>query len=552
MADESAFIDNIKHGTDINPDENVFKTIWGEYERVIVESIITSFGLDFIVKDQIGGDVDTIYNVRNLKDSDGKTIYKNAQNQADYDNRPKWDKEMSDSFYKDERYKNINAKASKAKKEGKLVDAYTGKKVKRNEDIDLDHVIAKKEIYDDPGRVLAGLDAKDLANSEDNLRPTNRSINRSMKDKNLSEYADKLDETREARQAKINELRSKDKLNDKERKELAKLEKLEEADPKLMKKESARARKAYEAKLAREYYTSTKFMKDTAVAAASTGVKMGVRQVLGFVFTEIWFATKAELNSIRPGAELKEILTNVGHGIKKGLENAKLKYKKLIDKFFAGMASGALSSLTTTLCNIFFTTSKNLVRFIRQIYASVVQAGKVLLFNPDNLMLGDRIKAGMIILATGASVLVGTSVSELISKTPIGQLPVVGEIATTFCSSLISGLLTCTLLIFLDKSKMMNRIINALNAIPSEYNNYKEIADTMELLAAKLENLDIEKFKNETEKYNALAINISKCKTEAELSSVLYAAYRFYQIKIPWEGDFDSFMSNKNNCLVFE
>lgn len=34
---------------------NIFDDIFEQYERVIIESLITSFGLDFIVKDQYGG-----------------------------------------------------------------------------------------------------------------------------------------------------------------------------------------------------------------------------------------------------------------------------------------------------------------------------------------------------------------------------------------------------------------------------------------------------------------------------------------------------------------
>ena len=47
-----------------NPEGNVFSGIWSSYERVILHSLITSFGLDFLVQDQPGGDVDTIRSVR--------------------------------------------------------------------------------------------------------------------------------------------------------------------------------------------------------------------------------------------------------------------------------------------------------------------------------------------------------------------------------------------------------------------------------------------------------------------------------------------------------
>lgn len=167
-------------------------------------------------------------------------------------------------------------------------------------------------------------------------------------------------------------------------------------------------------------------------------------------------------------------------------------------------------------------------------------------------MFGDRIKTATVILATGASVLVGTVVGELIQKTPISAISGVGTFVTAFCSSLVSGLISCTLLIFLDRSKFMNRIVSALNRIPSEVNNYKEIADALERLAAKLENLDIAKFRAETEKYRSIATKIGAAESEEELNNLLLSAYKVFDIQIPWEGDFDTFMGNRSNRLVFE
>lgn len=530
------------------PEENVFKGIWNEYERVIIQSLITSFGLDFLVHDQHGGDVDTVHNVRQMgKDPDMK--YKNAQNKADYSNRGDYD---SVSYHQDSRYIAINRKVSESKKNGTLKDAYTGDSVARNANMDLDHAIAAKEIHDDPGRILAGLDGKDLANCEENLKPTDRSINRSMQDKDMDTYLKNWEEKRPERQARIEKLKRKDSLNDKERKELDKLEKLEKIDPDKMRAENKKAREVYETKIARAYYTSPKFLKDTAKAASIRGVQMGARQVVGFIFLEIWIASKEELQAMPPKCELKTLFEVVGNGVKKGVERAKLKYKELLAKLGEGFVSGALASLTTTICNIFFTTAKNLVKCIRQIYASVVEAGRVLLFNPDNLMFGDRIKAVTVILATGASVLVGTAVGELIGKTPIAAIPGVGSFVQIFCSSLVSGLLSCTLLVFLDRSKFMNKLIDALNKFPTEINNYKEVADALERLAAKLENLDIEKFRKETKQFRTIASKIGQAETEDEINELLISAYKAFDIKIPWKGDFDSFMGNKSNQLVFE
>ena len=342
-------------------------------------------------------------------------------------------------------------------------------------------------------------------------------------------------------------------LTDKEQKDLNKLEKLNAVDIGKMKRAENNAQRTIETKIAKQYYLiDPRFRNDVMIAAGKRGVQLGVRQALGFVFVEIWFAAKEELQAMPSQSDLADMLKVVANGISKGLDKARRKWKDLVAKIEEGFVAGALASLTTTLCNIFFTTAKNLVRNIRQIYASVVQAGKVLLFNPDNLMFGDRIKTSTIILATGASVLVGTAVGELIGATPIGKAPEIGDIVRVFSSTLVSGLLSCTLLVFLDRSKFMNQIITKLNSVATEVSNYREIADAMESLAAKIANLDIAKFRAETEKYNELALQINCVQSEEELHNLLLSAYKVFNIQIPWKGDFDTFMRNRTNQLVFE
>ncbi len=538
----STFVAELNSDFSPDPEENVFSSIWNEYERVIIKSLITSFGLDFIVHDQHGGDVDTIHNVREVgKDPD--LTYKNSQNKIDYDNRGAYDKA---AYHSDPRYRKIVSDARRDFNENgtKVDDAYVvGEKliprrnntISREKQAQLDHVIAAEEIHNDSGRVLAGLDGKDLANSENNLRFTSACLNLNMSNMSIDQYIQWCKD-------------NSDKVNWNGKKG----EPLTKDVENQLRKEYNRAKKDYEAKLAKAYYTSPKFAKDTAKAAGSRGAEMGARQAIGFVFVEIWMASKEELQAMPAGSELNTMLESVATGVKKGVERAKEKYKDILAQFGEGFISGAFASLTTTICNIFFTTAKNLVKCIRQIYASVVEAGKVLLFNPDNLMFGDRIKTSTIIMATGASVLVGTAVGELIGKTPIAAIPGVGSVVQVFCSTLVSGLVSCTLLIFLDRSKFMNRLIDAMNRIPSEVNNYREIADALEILAAKLEKLDIAKFRADTEQYSNIAYKIELASTESELNDLLLSAYKVFDIKIPWEGDFNSFMENKSNRLVFE
>lgn len=504
-----------------DPNENVMRSIFKQYERVIVESLITSFGLDFIVKDQHGGDVDTINNVRKIG-KDEKMYYKNKQNQADYENRGEYDSYLYHS-HKD--YKEKNKQINKDKKEGKLKDAYTGKNIGINDKSDLDHVISAKEIHEDRGRVLANINGADLANSNENLQVTNPHTNRTKKADTMNEFL---------------------KKNGHE---------YTEQEKKQMKEKDAKARKSIEANINKDYYTSAKFAKDVAFSASSVGLKMGLREALGFVFAEVWFTVKEEFDNLIGHFDFSQLLISIGNGIKRGFENAKKKYKELLERFKEGVCSGLISSITTTLCNIFFTTAKNVVKIIRQTYASIVQATKILLINPDKLNFGERMRAVVKLIATGASIVMGTVFSEAIEKTPIGAIPVVGESVQTFCGTFVTGIMSCSLLYFLDRSETINKLVSKLDRLDilnTGASYYIKQSKYLDKYAAELMNIDINKFREETDLYYSFALEIENIKSEDELNIKLKNILNNIEANMPWNGEFDDFMSDKNNRLVFE
>ncbi|WP_051209123.1 hypothetical protein [Butyrivibrio sp. WCD3002] len=538
---ETSFVGNLNKDFDIIPEDNVFHSIWNEYERVLIQSLITAFALDFLVKDQHGGDVDTVNNVRKIG-SDPLMKYKNATNEDNYNARGDYD---SIAYHTHEGFMQTKRNARNAfDKDGtKVADAYVdgnvliprnNKTIPRKNQGQLDHVLSAHEIHNDRGRVLAGLDGVDLANDPSNLRFTNADLNLNKRDMTVEEYIKWCEDNLE----KVNQGGKKgEPLSD-------------EVKAKL-REEYKRAKKEYDAKIAKKYYTSPQFIKDTATVAAKRGAEMGIRQALGYVFMEIWFCAKEELQAIPAGRDLDDIISAIGVGIKRGLESARRKYKEIIAKIEEGFVAGALSSLTTTLCNFFFTTAKNIVRYIRQAYASVVQAGKVLFFNPDGLLLGDRIKSTAVILSTGASVIAGTAVGDLIAKTPIGMLPEVGQIVITFCSSLVSGLLSCSLLIFMDRSKYINSVVNKLNEMGSRVNSYREMADALETISAELAGFDIKQFRKDVSTFEAFADDVTRISDYEKLNQLLGELLSNLKVEIPWDGDFDSFMQNKNNRLRF-
>mgnify|MGYP000873436352 CR=1 FL=1 len=109
-------------GYDPTPDEPIMNSILQQYERVLVESLITTFGLDVLIKDQYGGDVDTINNVREIG-KDPKMTYKSKQYRENYENRGKYD---SAAYHSDSRYSKITNTARKEfdKNGTKITDTY--------------------------------------------------------------------------------------------------------------------------------------------------------------------------------------------------------------------------------------------------------------------------------------------------------------------------------------------------------------------------------------------------------------------------------------------
>ena len=79
---------------------------------------------------------------------------------------------------------------------------------------------------------------------------------------------------------------------------------------------------------------------------------------------QIYLNTKMEVQSLEPGCDFGDIVKAVIAGLKKGFESALSKYKEILARFAEGSLAGVLSSLCTTLINIFSTTPSFFVKNI--------------------------------------------------------------------------------------------------------------------------------------------------------------------------------------------
>ena len=96
--------------------------------------------------------------------------------------------EVGKKVMQDQRYKDANKAMKEQQQAGNLKDEYTGKNINQNEKANLDHVVSRKELYENQRRKQANISTEDLANKGENLKPTNESLNKSKKDKSTEEY----------------------------------------------------------------------------------------------------------------------------------------------------------------------------------------------------------------------------------------------------------------------------------------------------------------------------------------------------------------------------
>lgn len=108
-------------------------------------------------------------------------------------------KEEATKIMKDKRYTDANNAMKAKQKSGNLKDEYTGKTLKINDKANLDHVVPRKQIFENPWRKIADIETSDLANKSENLAGTNESLNKSKGAKSNSDYI----KNREAREKKL-------------------------------------------------------------------------------------------------------------------------------------------------------------------------------------------------------------------------------------------------------------------------------------------------------------------------------------------------------------
>ena len=437
--------------------ETKFEQLISDCKKEVINSIVTPFGLGRVVSayDKVGGNVNTIHNVRN-------EIYANEEDKKAYNNRGDYN---SDEYHKHEQYIDTNRKNSQLQKEGKLSDYMTGKKLDKNSGNDLDHVVSAKEIHDDAGRVLAGIDGADLANSESNLKATSKTNNRSKKADSMKTFIMRKNENIK----EIKKLQSKNNLTTDEQNRLRKLKELQKINDKKALEADKKARKEIEDKINTTYYTSDKFIKDLGKESLNEGGKMGFQQALGLVITEFFVAFFDEIidiykNGFKSGFNNDDFFKILKSRLLRIKDKIMSKWKDVAIAFKDGFLSGFLSNLVTTAINAFVTTGKRVVRIIREGLFSLFRAIKILIFPPENMTFSEAMHEAKKLIATGLIISVGVIIEEYIDKM-IKATAILEPFADTLTSIFVgamTGLSVTMVVYYIDKNKNDKEVFNAL------------------------------------------------------------------------------------------
>jgi len=361
--------------------------------------------------------------------------------------------EVGKKVMQDPKYKEANKAMKEQQQSGNLKDEYTGKNINQNEHANLDHVVSRKELYENMRRKQAGINTEDLANKDENLKPTNESLNKSKNATSVENYI-KTREQREQRLREQNERANKkidessmsdvEKKKAKEKNDKRLQDKLD-ANDKLMKKADKEARCAINKDIAKGV------AKETAKKAGKDALKQMAVSALFSLLKEVMNGFVRFLKSQAKSFEV--FLEEMEEAIKSFFE-------KISNVLHTG-ASSVVGTIVTEIIGPIKNTFSKLASLIKQGVSSVIEAVRYLKdkenknkpFSVKVAQVGKIITAGIV---AGGAIFLGELFEKLLLSVPGMQieLPLLGTLANVigmFLASLVSGLVGAVIINLLDK-----------------------------------------------------------------------------------------------------
>lgn len=355
----------------------------------------------------------------------------------------------------DQRYKDANKQMKKDQESGNLTDAYTGKKLKQGDKANLDHVVSRKEIYENVRRKQAKRSTADLANKDENLKPTNEALNKSKGKKSVDEYTN--EDKRKQREADL--VKNNEKAN----------KKIDESNMSEADKKAAKAK-------------NNKRLQDK-LNADSEKMKAADKEARSAINKEIFIGASKEIGkkAVKDAAKtmmvsslftlLKEIMNGFVRFMKAKAKSFKVfmdEIKRSIKNFFKKLSSifktGANSALGTIVAEILdpiIGMFKKFASLIRQGVSSFVDAIKYLTSSENkNKPFSEKVaQVGKIIvggITASSAIVLGEVLEKILLTVPFMQMviPLVGTLANIvgmFIASVVCGVIGAIAINRIDK-----------------------------------------------------------------------------------------------------
>ena len=372
----------------------------------------------------------------------------------DNKDRPKeYTKKIGEDILKDKRYTAANKAMKEKQKLGNLKDEYTGKTLKVNEKANLDHVVARKQIFENPWRKIADINTEDLANKSENFAATNESLNKSKGAKSNSEYI----KNRELREKELrnqvqraNEKIDKKNISDAEKRNLKaenekRLNYKLAADSKKMLKAEKAAKKAINKDIAKKASVrmANKAGKD-AVKAMFVAALFGMLKEIMNALVRFFKSKKRSFDAFLE--EMKNALHSFFRKIKDFI-------KVGIDSFVGSIVGEIIGAINQKL--------QKITNVVKQIFGSIRESISYL-SNPENQSHSTEIKIAHIskiitsaLVGVGA-IFLGEYFEKYLKKikgfdTEIKYLGSIANILGMFLASLLTGILGAIIINGIDQ-----------------------------------------------------------------------------------------------------
>ena len=362
-------------------------------------------------------------------------------------------KEEGAKILKDKRYIDANKAMKETQKTGNLKDEYTGKKLKINEKANLDHVVARKQLFENPWRKIADIDTADLANKKENFAATNESLNKSKGATSNSDYI----KNREVREKKLrdqdqraNEKIDKKNISDAEKRNLKAIneKKLNDklaADSKKMLKAEKKAKKAINKDIAKKapVKIANKAGKD-AVKAMFVAALFGMLKEIMNALVRFFKSKKRSFDTFLD--EMKNALHSFFNKIKDFI-------KVGVDSFAGSIVGEIIGAINQKL--------RRLPNMVKQVFGSIRESISYL-SNPENQSHSTEIKIAHIskiitsgLVAVGAMFLGEILEKYLLTIPGMGfEIKFLGTLANVlgmFFASVLTGILAVIIINGLDQ-----------------------------------------------------------------------------------------------------